>query len=86
MSVKLPKKILYLFAQKNNKNEDIPGRIEKITSVLMFESAPQSKCAIAYKIIKADKEVVNITVIYSIIRDDLQSDVTSILLCLDEIT
>lgn len=52
----------------------------------MFESAPQSKCAIAYKITKADKEVVNIAVIYSIIRDDLQSDVTSILLCLDEIT
>lgn len=52
----------------------------------MFESAPQSKCAVAYKIIKADKEVVNIAVIYSIIRDDLQSDVTSILLCLDEIT
>jgi len=31
MSIKLPKKILYLFALKNNKNEDIPGRVDKIT-------------------------------------------------------
>ena len=49
-SLRLPNEILYLFAQKNSKEESVPGRLKKITCIQMFESAPQSKCAVSYKI------------------------------------
>ena len=42
--IKFPNDILYLFANEDGQHADLV----KITSIHMFESAPQYKCSISY--------------------------------------
>jgi len=41
--LKLPPEILFLFSES-----DTPAEVEKVSAIHMFETSPQSNCAIAY--------------------------------------
>ena len=45
-TLKFPPDILYLFSDEDGK----PARIQRVTSLHMFESCPQRKIAIAYSL------------------------------------
>jgi len=59
-TLKFPSEVLYLLADSNN----TPAQIDKVSCIHLFESQPQSKCAIAYKIRKTDGSMVFIAVVY----------------------
>ncbi len=59
-TLKFPQEVLYLFADQQGN----PARIDRITSMHMFESQPQSKCAIAYRLQKHNGEYKYLAVVY----------------------
>jgi hypothetical protein len=50
-SLKFPMEILWLFCVEGQQ-----AQIEKVTCIHMFECSPQSKCAVAYSIRKANHD------------------------------
>jgi hypothetical protein len=46
-----------------------PAVLEKITCLHMFESSPQSKCAVSYLLKKADGDQVAIIIVFSVITN-----------------
>lgn len=61
-TLKFPNEILFLFSDADG----LPAKIERVTSLLMFESCPQRKVAIAYLLKKASGQPLNIVVVYSV--------------------
>mmetsp|Transcript_21645 Transcript_21645/g.33308 ORF Transcript_21645/g.33308 Transcript_21645/m.33308 type:complete len:91 (+) Transcript_21645:1292-1564(+) len=59
-TLKFPPEVLYLFADAQGQ----PARIDKISSMHMFDSQPQSKCAIAYRLQKTSGEYKYLAVVY----------------------
>jgi hypothetical protein len=61
-TMRLPKELLALFGKQGK-----PAKIEKVSSIHMFESSPQSKCAISYLLSKPDdSDQISIVVVYSV--------------------
>lgn len=78
-----PETFLYLFSSVNpNTNESEPAKIEKLGCLHMFESAPQTKMAIALTLLRANETRQNIVAIFGV---GIQK-VTMILLVNDEVT
>lgn len=81
-NIKLPQEVLILFSEAQQ-GKFMQSTIERISSIHMFESCPQSKCAIAYVLKKPQTgQLVNIAIIYT--GWDFQ--LSNILYCSDEIT
>lgn len=59
--MKLPKELLALFGIQGK-----PAKVERVTSIHLFESSPQSKSAIAYLLTRPDGDEVSIIVVYSV--------------------
>jgi len=55
-----PKEVLTLFTQNR-----VAAKLLKVTALHMFESSPQSKCAVAYQVEKADGEQETIVIVFS---------------------
>jgi hypothetical protein len=49
-TLKFPQEILYLFSDADG----MPAKIDRVTSLHMFESCPQRKIAISYSLSKAN--------------------------------
>ena len=60
-SLKFPAELLSLFSAAGQ-----AAVLEKVSAVHMFESSPQSKCAVAYVLRKADGDSVALVVVYSV--------------------
>ena len=60
-SLKFPMELLHLFSVKGQ-----PAKLEKVTCLHMFESSPQSKCAVAYKLLNSLDESINIIIVFSV--------------------
>lgn len=68
-NLKFPSEVLFLFAESTGK----PATVEKVTAVHLFESSPQSLCAVAYSLKKTSGESVYLVIVYSILRNQFQS-------------
>jgi len=74
--IKFPQDILLLFATEDGQ----PAELLRITSIHMFESAPQYKCSISYTIQKSDGELVYIAIVYNTVTKN-QFEISSICQC-----
>ncbi len=66
-TLKFPQELLTLFSHNSK-----PATVEKVSCVHMFESSPQSKCAVAYVLKRASDdggEMVYIVVVFSVITN-----------------
>lgn len=63
-TLKFPQEVLALFTQDYQ-----PAAIEKISCIHMFESSPQSKCAVAYVIRQQNGEIVYLILVYSVVTN-----------------
>lgn len=61
-SLKFPQEIMALFTIEYQ-----PASIEKVTCIHMFESSPQSKCAVAYVIKQTTGDTAYIVLVYSVV-------------------
>lgn len=59
--LEFPKQLLYLFSEGGQQ-----AQIVKVSCMHMFESAPQQKIAIAYKLVKPNGEEVNLVLIFQV--------------------
>ncbi len=79
-TLRFPQELLSLFSAAGK-----PSTLDRATCLHMFETSPQSKCAVAYKIKKADGvSEVNIIIVYSVVTNTVlrilrsESEVTQI--------
>ena len=82
LNLRLPEEVLYLFGEQQEDGSCVPATIEKISCMHMFESCPHSTVALAYVLEQVNGDKVHLCVVASM----WQMQLTSILLCSDEIT
>lgn len=66
-SLKFPNEILSLFSIKGK-----PAKLERVTAIHMFESSPQSKCAVSYLINQTDGEKISLILVFSVSTSNVQ--------------
>jgi len=79
--LKLPQELLILLGD----DEGNPAKIHKVTALHMFETMPQSKCAVAYEIMspRVTNDFMHLVVVYSVTANQVlrilsaESEVTS---------
>ena len=59
-TLKFPNELLALFGSKGN-----PAKMERCTSLHMFESSPQSKCAVSY-VLNNGSDTISIILVFSV--------------------
>ena len=78
-----PENFLFLFSSIDpSTNESEPAKIEALRCLHMFESAPQTKMAVALTILRANETRQNIVAIFGVVT----CNVSMVLLVNDEVT
>lgn len=60
-ALKFPQELLILFSVDGK-----PATLQKVSCIHMFETCPQSKCAVSYTLRLANAEEVNLVIVFSV--------------------